>query len=121
LIGVVAAHKHPDVFHEVKITQTNFEHTCQLSPTFLREAQRKGGHLKLDIPSLKMALDLLRLHPTTEARILRPCLVRALPNWHALDSAVMSLTSAKGQSSTGSSMGPTTMRIQLSLRPRQTR
>jgi hypothetical protein len=90
LIGVVAAHKHPDVFHEVKITQTNFEHTCQLSPTFLREAQRKGGHLKLDIPSLKMALDLLCLHPTTKARILRPYLVRALPNWHALDSSYVS-------------------------------
>jgi hypothetical protein len=87
MIDCIAADKVPDVCHEIKITFTNFEHTCELSPVFLREAKRRGGHLKLDIPALKSALDLLRLHPNTETRILRPYLVRALPHWHALDSA----------------------------------
>jgi hypothetical protein len=87
LIGKVAADKVPDICHEIKITYTNFEHTCELSPVYLREAKRRGGYLKLlDIPALKSALDLLRLHPNTETRILRPYLVRALPSWHALDS-----------------------------------
>jgi hypothetical protein len=87
LIECVVLDKVPEICHEIKITYTNFEHTCELSPVYLREAKRRGGHLKLDIPSLKSALDLLRLHPNTETRILRPYLVRALPNWHALDSA----------------------------------
>jgi hypothetical protein len=87
LIECVVADKVPDICHEVKITHTNFEHTCELSPIYHREAKRRRGHLKLDIPALKTTLDLLRLHPTTETRILRPYLVRALPNWHALDSA----------------------------------
>jgi hypothetical protein len=42
LIGYVAARKVPDVFHEVKITQTNFQHSCQLSPTYLH-ARPSGG------------------------------------------------------------------------------
>jgi hypothetical protein len=87
LLECVAANKVPDICHEIKITYTNFEHTCELSPVYLREAKRRGGHLKLDIATLKSALDLLRLHPNTETRILRPYLVRALPNWHAFDSA----------------------------------
>ena len=90
LIGRVAADKVPDVCHEAKITHTIFEHSCELSPIFLREAKRKGGHLRLDIPALKTALDLLRLHPNTETRIIRPYLVRALPNWHALDAHFVS-------------------------------
>jgi hypothetical protein len=87
LIQCVVADKVPDICHEIKITLTNFQHTCELSPIYLREAKRRGGHLKLDIPALKSTLDLLRLHPNTETRILRPYLVRALPNWHALASA----------------------------------
>jgi hypothetical protein len=86
LIGYVAARKVPDVFHEVKITQTNFQHSCQLSPTYLRQAKWRGGHLKLDTSTLKTALGLLRQHPNTEARVLRPYLVKALPYWHPLDS-----------------------------------
>jgi hypothetical protein len=82
LIGRVARDKIPDICHETKITHTNFEHTCELSTTYLREAKQLGGRVKLDIPALKTALDLLRLHPNTEACMLRPYLVRALPNWH---------------------------------------
>jgi hypothetical protein len=53
LIGYVALRKVPDVFHEVKITQNNFQPSCQLSPTYLHQAKkRRGGHLKLDIPRL---------------------------------------------------------------------
>jgi hypothetical protein len=91
LIGRVARDKIPDICHETKITHTNFEHTCELSITYLREAKRLGGHVKLDIPALKTALDLLRLHPNTEARMLvRPYLVRALPNWQAFDAHYIS-------------------------------
>jgi hypothetical protein len=87
LIGYVAARKVPDVFHKVKITRTkNFDPSCQLSPVFLREAKRRGGHLKLDAASLKTVLDLLRQHPNTKARVLRPYLIKALPTWHLLDS-----------------------------------
>ena len=62
LLAKVVADKVPDICHEIKITYTNFEHTCELSPVYLREAKRRGGFLKLDIPALKSALDLLRLH-----------------------------------------------------------
>jgi hypothetical protein len=80
LIERVATNKVPDVCHEIKITLTNFEHMCDLSPVFLCKAKRRGGHLKLDTPALKSALDLLRLHPNTETHILRPYLVWTLPN-----------------------------------------
>jgi hypothetical protein len=90
LIGCVAADKVPNICREIKITHTNFEHTCELSPVYLHEAKHKGGCLKLDNPALKSALDLLRLHPNTETHMLRPYLVRALPNWHALDSHYVS-------------------------------
>jgi hypothetical protein len=85
LIGRVAANKLPDVFHEVKITQTNFNHSCELSPVFLGESRHMGGHLELDIPSLKTAPDLLCLYPNTKTRVLHPYLVKALPNWHPLN------------------------------------
>jgi hypothetical protein len=50
LIGRVARDNIPDICHETKITHTNFEHTCELSTTYLHEAKRLGGHVKLDIP-----------------------------------------------------------------------
>jgi hypothetical protein len=90
LIGYVATRKVPDILHEVKITQTNLQHSCQLYPTYLCQAERRGGHLKLDTSSLKTALDLLRQHPNTEARVLRPYLIKALPYWHPLDSHYVS-------------------------------
>jgi hypothetical protein len=90
LIGWVARDKIPDICHETKIMHNNFEHTCTLSTTYLREAKRLGAHVKLDIPSLKTALDLLRLHPNTEARMFRPYLARALPNWQAFDAHYIS-------------------------------
>jgi hypothetical protein len=40
--------------------------------------------------ALKTALNLPRLHKNTETRILHPCLVKALPNWHALDTHYVS-------------------------------
>jgi hypothetical protein len=58
-IGRVGADNIPNICHEIKITHTNFEHSCELSLVFLCEAKRRGGHLKLDIPALKTALDLL--------------------------------------------------------------
>jgi hypothetical protein len=39
---------------------------------------------------LKTALDLLRQHPNTKARVLHPYLVKALPYWHPLDSHYVS-------------------------------
>jgi hypothetical protein len=90
LVGHVAANKLPDVFLEVKINQTIFQHSCELSPVFLCKGKRRDGHLKLDIPALQTALNLLRLNPNKETRILRPYLVKALLNWHALDAHFVS-------------------------------
>jgi hypothetical protein len=41
LIDFIAHKKHPLIFHHVRVTNTDFPHTCQLSPTYLRQAKKR--------------------------------------------------------------------------------
>ena len=86
LIDFVRHKKHPMIFHQVKVTSTNFRHTCQLCPTFLRQAKiRSGTCLKVDVPNLTTVMELLRHNPNTGSNYIRPFLTKALPTWHSFD------------------------------------
>jgi hypothetical protein len=66
LIDFIAHKKHPLIFHHVRVTNTDFPHTCQLSPTYLRQAKKRSGCcLKFDTPNLNTVLELLRHNPNT--------------------------------------------------------
>jgi hypothetical protein len=90
-LNFVKRMKLPLIFHHVKITTTNFTHTCELSPTYLRQAKKSSGCcISLDMPSLTTALELLRHNPNTSSTYIRTFLTKALPTWHALDSVFIS-------------------------------
>jgi hypothetical protein len=81
----------PNIFSRVKITSTNFHHTCLLSPQFLCVAKRTGGSCLLpDNAKLKIALAQLRVSPCCDARHLRPLIEKGLPHWHGCDSSYLS-------------------------------
>ena len=83
--------KLPLIFHHVKITTTDFTHTYELLPTYLRQAKKRSGCcISLDMPSLTTALELLRHNPNTSSTYTRTFLTKALPTWHAIDSDFIS-------------------------------
>ena len=85
-IDFVRQKKHPLIFHHVKVTNTDFNHTCQLSPTYLRQAKKRlGCCLQVDMPNLNTVMELLRHNPNTSANYIRPFLTKALHTWHSFD------------------------------------
>ena len=90
-VNFVKRLKLPLIFHHVKITTTDFTHTCELSPSYLRQAKKRSGCcISLDMPSLTTALELLRHNPNTSSTYIRTFLTKALPTWHSLDADFIS-------------------------------
>ena len=76
---------------ELRITNVNLEHTCQLNVSSLRESFKLSGSCKdLHRKQIVFALELLRKNPACDSHHLRPHLKKALPNWYYISSACMS-------------------------------
>jgi hypothetical protein len=77
--------KKPDIFYKVKITNVNFEHTCQLTTIFHRQAMQKSGGFQPNLNGLNDIIALLRLKPNLPTEVLRPLLLKYLPHYKATD------------------------------------
>jgi hypothetical protein len=81
----------PPILRHVKITSTNFNHTCVLCPDFVRLAKRVGGSCyNSDNQNIKMALVSLQYNTNISVRELRSYLQKGLPSWHGCDSHYIS-------------------------------
>lgn len=66
----------PNIFHKVRITTCNYEHTCELSSIFFKTANRMSrGKVKINLKAMTSVLMLLKANPTTSANSLRPLLL----------------------------------------------
>jgi hypothetical protein len=77
--------KKPDIFYHVKITQVNYQHTCQMSTIFHRQALQKSGGLQPDLNGLNDIMSLLREKPMLSSGVLRPLIAKYLPFYKATD------------------------------------
>ena len=77
--------KKPDIFYQVKITQVNFEHTCQMTTIFHRQALQKSGGLQPNLNGLNDIMSLLREKPMLQSSVLRPLIAKYLPFYKATD------------------------------------
>ena len=75
----------PWSFYMVKISSTNFKHTCTLDTVFHRTAMQSGGRLNVDISKMQTLLMLLEDNPRMNAMTLRPLLQKYLPHHKAVD------------------------------------
>jgi hypothetical protein len=77
--------KKPDVFYQVKITSVNYEHSCQMTTIFHRQAIQTAGGYQPDLNGLNDIVSLLRHKPNLQAEVLRPLLLKYLPHYKATD------------------------------------
>jgi hypothetical protein len=78
--------KKPDIFYHVKITQVNYDHTCQMSTIFHRQALQKAGCLQPDLNGLNDIMSLLGEKSMLQSDVLGPLLAKYLPFYAATDS-----------------------------------
>jgi hypothetical protein len=72
-------------YYHVKITNVNYEHTCELSPHSCRLALKGAGKLIPDLAGLQDVLSILREHPTLDHKVLRSLLHKYVPFYQSLD------------------------------------
>jgi hypothetical protein len=77
--------KKPDIFYHVKITNVNFQHTCQMTTIFHRQALQLSGGLQPDLNGVNDIMSLLREKPMLRSDVLRPLLTKYLPFYKATD------------------------------------
>ncbi len=77
--------KKPDIFYHVKITHTNYDHACQMTTIFHRQALQKSGCLQPDLNGLNDIMSLLREKQMLQSGVLRPLLAKYLPFYAATD------------------------------------
>jgi hypothetical protein len=76
-----------NVFYQVKITNVDYEHTCELSPKSCRLALKGSGKLVPNLVGLQDVLSILREHPTLDHKVLRSLLHKYVPFYQSLDGA----------------------------------
>jgi hypothetical protein len=79
------AAKQPNIYYQVKITTTDYEHTCELSPTSCRLALKGAGKLIPNLAGLQDILSILRATPNTDYKLLRALLQKYVPFYLSLD------------------------------------
>ena len=77
-----------DIFYKVKISNIiSTHHTCLMSNmSYVVAVKSTKGHTKLDLASVKTAVDVLKANPTLPTAMLRPLVKNALPQSTNLDS-----------------------------------
>ena len=73
--------KKPGIFYHAKITSVVTEHTCGMSPSNMRIALQKTGHLEVNIEEMKDILSLLSQKPRVACNVLRLMIENYLPGW----------------------------------------
>lgn len=75
----------PTIFYQVKITQVNLSHTCELSTNSHRVAIQKSGYQQPNLDGMNDIMSLLREKPTLSSETLRPLLLKYLPTYYSID------------------------------------
>ena len=102
MIGLAKSRRHqhwkPEVFHVVRITAVNANHTCSPNTVSARFAICKSGNQKFDFKSMQAIVSLLYENPNMTAQQLRPYLTKFLPHYQHVNASYMRNFRSKGKS-----------------------